>query len=118
MRTTLLSQIKRRRMALGLRRIDMPARTGIVRQQYGRIEKSGNPNLDTLDKIAEGLDAILMLIPKELQSQVESLLANESSRGQPQLRGTFQPPSTASIHPSFDADDEIVDPWTLIEGPN
>lgn len=112
MRTTLLSQIRSRRIALGLKRVDMPALTGIVRQQYGRIEKAGNPNLETLDKIAEGLDAILMLIPKELQGQVENLLASGASQGQPQWRGTTQLPSTP---PGMD--DEIVDPWTLIEAP-
>lgn len=43
----------------------MPLLAGINRQQYEKIEKGGNPSLVTLDKIAEGLDAELMLIPKE-----------------------------------------------------
>lgn len=75
MRTTLLEQIKRRRLQLGLKGKDMPLRVGLNRQQYGKIEKDGNPSLATLDKIAEGLDATLVLIPKELAGQVEQLLA-------------------------------------------
>ncbi|HFQ7114153.1 TPA: hypothetical protein ACHTOO_003244 [Pseudomonas aeruginosa] len=42
MKTTLLEQIRKRRKQLGLKGIDMPARTGINRQQYGLIEKAGN----------------------------------------------------------------------------
>lgn len=74
MRSTVLTQIKRRRLQLGLKGTDMPLRVGLNRQQYGKIEKDGNPSLATLDKIAEGLDATLMLIPKELARQVEQLL--------------------------------------------
>ncbi|HUE92447.1 helix-turn-helix transcriptional regulator [Pseudomonas sp.] len=78
MRNTVLTQIKHRRLQLGLKGTDMPLRVGLNRQQYGKIEKDGNPSLGTLDKIAEGLDATLMLIPKELMRQVEQLLAADA----------------------------------------
>lgn len=62
---SLLQQIKKRRLALGLKQNDMMLRVGISRQQYQRLESKGNPRLDTLELIAKGLNSELMLIPKE-----------------------------------------------------
>lgn len=50
-------------------------RVGLARQQYQRIESQGNPRLNTLELVAEGLDSELMLIPKEKQQAVMQLLA-------------------------------------------
>jgi transcriptional regulator with XRE-family HTH domain len=75
MRTTLLRQISERRKSLDVRTSDMPTLAGINRQQYEKIEKGGNPSLATLDRIAEGLDAELLLVPKEHINQVRNLLA-------------------------------------------
>ena len=52
----------------------MPLRAGIARQQYHRLENGGNPNLDTLELVAAGLDLVLMLIPKERLAAVRALL--------------------------------------------
>lgn len=104
MRTTLLEQIKRRRLQLGLKGKDMPLRVGLNRQQYGKIEKEGNPSLTTLDKIAEGLDATLMLIPKELAGQVEQLLAAGAAGA---LRSRFVSPTM----PAEGVKETIEDPW-------
>lgn len=71
---TLLQQIRNRRQQLGLQIQDMPLRTGLTRQQYGKIEKDGNPRLNTLDLIAEGLDASMVLVPKDQLKLIEKIL--------------------------------------------
>lgn len=73
----LLQQIKQRRLGLGLKQNDMMLRVGVSRQQYQRLESKGNPRLDTLELIAKGLNAELMLIPKEKLSAVMALLVAE-----------------------------------------
>ncbi|MNF39988.1 helix-turn-helix protein [compost metagenome] len=109
MRTTLLEQIKRRRLQLGLKGKDMPLRVGLNRQQYGKIEKDGNPSLATLDKIAEGLDATLMLIPKELAGQVERLLA-AAAAGAPEAWFAY-PTGVSPSMPAEGVKETIEDPW-------
>lgn len=68
-------QLRTRRRQLGLRQSDMPLRTGMARQQYHRLENGGNPSLNTLELAAAGLDMVVMLIPKERLSAVQTLLA-------------------------------------------
>lgn len=110
MRSTVLTQIKRRRVQLGLKGTDMPLRVGLNRQQYGKIEKDGNPSLATLDKIAEGLDATLMLIPKELTRQVEQLLA--TGVADTAKVSELYPMGRASSTPLGDGVKETIeDPW-------
>ncbi|HFK2002949.1 TPA: helix-turn-helix transcriptional regulator [Pseudomonas aeruginosa] len=124
MKTTLLEQIRRRRKQLGLKGIDMPARTGINRQQYGLIEKAGNPNLETLDKIAEGLEAEIMLIPKEYLFQVKDVLQgipNESFRTSiirphsSQINSKVGSPSVRHAGLRDEDVDDFEDPWEIIE---
>lgn len=74
MADSLLAQIRRRRLQLSLKQNDMYMRAGISRQQYHRIEKKGNPRLETLELIAIGLNAELKLIPKEHLEEVNKLL--------------------------------------------
>ncbi len=74
MAVALLEQIKRRRLQLSLKQNDMYMRAGISRQQYHRIEKMGNPRLQTLELIAIGLNAELKLIPREHLAEVNKLL--------------------------------------------
>lgn len=112
MRSTVLTQIKRRRLQLGLKGTDMPLRVGLNRQQYGKIEKDGNPSLATLDKIAEGLDATLMLIPKELARQVEQLLEAGPARAQQKYAMDRSPSST----PGVGIKETIEDPWQDLGG--
>jgi transcriptional regulator with XRE-family HTH domain len=78
MKTTLLDQIRKRRLALGLQIQEMPLRAGVTRQQYGKIEAGGNPRLTTLDQIAEGLDATLLLVPKSKLAAVQRALDSEA----------------------------------------
>ena len=77
---SLLKQIKKRRLAFGLKQKDMLLRIGISRQQYQHLESKGNPRLETLELIAQGLNAKLMLIPKEKFLEVSALLENKSSK--------------------------------------
>lgn len=79
MKTTLLSQIRRRRTNLSLKIQDMVLRAGLTRQQYGKIENGGNPRLSTLDQIAEGLECTLLLVPKEQLAAVQRLLEGEQA---------------------------------------
>lgn len=71
---TLLQQLKKRRLDLGLKQNDMMLRVGVSRQQYQRLESKGNPRLDTLELIAKGLNSELMLIPKERLGAVLAVL--------------------------------------------
>ena len=75
--SSLLQQLKKRRLALGLKQNDMMLRVGVSRQQYQRLESKGNPRLDTLELIAKGLNTELMLIPKEKLSAVMAVLEQE-----------------------------------------
>lgn len=75
MKTSLLIQIKERRLFLGLKQQDMYMRVGISRQQYQRLESQGNPRLDTLELVAKGLSSELMLIPKDKLEAVMHLLS-------------------------------------------
>ena len=70
----LLTQIRQRRLKLSLKQQDMYMRVGISRQQYHRIENKGNPRLDTLELITQGLNTELMLSPKDHVEAVKKLL--------------------------------------------
>ena len=74
MTDSLLQQLKKRRLKLGLKQHDMMMRIGVSRQQYQRLESKGNPRLDTLELIAKGLNCELMLIPKEKVHAVVAVL--------------------------------------------
>jgi len=74
MADSLLQQLKKRRLMLGLKQHEMMMRIGVSRQQYQRLESKGNPRLDTLELIAKGLNSELMLIPKEKVHAVVALL--------------------------------------------
>ena len=75
--SSLLKQIKQRRLALALKQHDMWLRVGISRQQYQRLESKGNPRLDTLELVAKGLNSELLLIPQEKLSAVLAVLADD-----------------------------------------
>ncbi|MCG6658957.1 helix-turn-helix transcriptional regulator [Halomonas campisalis] len=73
----LRDQYRQRRKALSFTQQDVASRTGMVRQQYQRLERGGNPRLDTLELAADGLNAKLMLIPVEKWHAVQALLRGE-----------------------------------------
>lgn len=78
---SLLDQIKKRRLEIGLKQHDMMMRVGMSRQQYQRLESRGNPRLDTLELIAKGLNSELVLVPQEKLQAVMALLEGEPSEG-------------------------------------
>ena len=84
----LLQQLKHRRLDLGLQQKDMQLRIGMNRQQYQRLETSGNPRLDTLELIAKGLDAELLLIPNEILRQVKELLQEKKTKTSKDTKST------------------------------
>lgn len=75
---SLLQQLKKRRIALGLKQHDMMLRIGMSRQQYQRLESGGNPRLETLELIAQGLNSEIMLIPREKIQAVKAILAGSN----------------------------------------
>jgi transcriptional regulator with XRE-family HTH domain len=81
--SSLLKQLKKRRISLGFKQNDMLLRIGISRQQYQRLESKGNPRLDTLELIAKGLNSELMLIPQEKLNAVLAVLENEGLQKTP-----------------------------------
>ncbi|MFO7983670.1 MAG: helix-turn-helix transcriptional regulator [Desulfuromonadales bacterium] len=83
MKSSLLKQLKKRRLELGLKQIDMMMRVGVSRQQYQRLESKGNPRLDTLELIAKGLNSELMLIPKEKVNAIIAVLENAETEQKP-----------------------------------
>jgi len=74
----LAPQLKARRLQLGLQQKDMKLRIGMNQQQYQRVEAGGNPRLETLELVAEGLETELMLIPKDKVRAVKALLREDS----------------------------------------
>lgn len=62
-------QLKTRRIELGYTQQDMLMKSGLSRQQYNNIENNGNPTLQTLLLVAEGLNCELKLVPKEQLSK-------------------------------------------------
>ena len=76
--SSLLKQIKNRRLALAFKQNDMMLRVGISRQQYQRLESKGNPRLNTLELIAKGLKSELLLIPQEKLNAVMAVLSSDT----------------------------------------
>jgi len=95
-------QLKQRRKALGLQQSDMQLRIGMNQQQYQRIEANGNPRLDSLALIAQGMDAELVLIPRKHLDQVLALLAD--------------PAPVATTATAVEATAADRDPWSGILG--
>ncbi len=74
----LINQLKARRISLGLKQHDMLLRVGMSHQQYQRLEAGGNPWLNTLELLAEGLKGELLLIPRKKLAAVKAFLEASS----------------------------------------
>lgn len=105
---SLINQLKQRRITLGLKQHDMLLQVGISRQQYQRLEASGNPRLDTLELIARGLKSEIVLIPQEKLDAVKALL---------ETAAPYSLDATAESH-SVQEDNALAnDPWkNLLHG--
>lgn len=115
---SLLTQLKKRRIVLGLKQHDMLLRVGMSRQQYQRLESQGNPRLDTLELIAKGLKSELLLIPQEKLSAVKALLAVESVQIK-SLNSDDPEPSDPGASDNTEGEERTLadDPWQdLLEG--
>jgi hypothetical protein len=76
---SLLQQLKKRQLELGLKQNDTELRFfGGARQQYQRLESKGNPRLETLELVAKGLNSELMLIHQEKLPAVPAVLEGSS----------------------------------------
>ena len=105
---SLLEQLKKRRLTLGLKQKDMMLRIGVSRQQYQHLESKGNPRLNTLELIAKGLKSELILIPAEKLNLVKEILENETLSS-PILKN--------KISKQIEANALANDPWkNLLEG--
>ena len=107
---SLAEQMKKRRHQLNLQQKDMKLRIGMEQQQYSRIEAGGNANLKNLELIAEGLDAELMLIPKEKRLQILALL-KEMSNGVPSARIAMKAKPPEVQQQQHNQVNIINDPW-------
>ena len=107
MMKSLLKQLKKRRLALGMKQKDMMLRIGISRQQYQQLESKGNPRLNTLELVAKGLKSELMLIPNERVNHVKEILENNSLL-----------PTTLKDNVSKQGEDNTLanDPWKHLLG--
>ena len=85
----IVKQLKKRRLALGLKQKDMMLRIGISRQQYQHLESKGNPTLETLELMAAGLNSELMLKKKKKMGGVMAILIDSKNSQQENL---FQDP--------------------------
>lgn len=108
----LLEQLKKRRLALGMKQKDMMLRVGISRQQYQQIESKGNPRLNTLELVSQGLKSELMLIPNEKLKLVKDILENDFAASTP-FRSTSQPNKRLQ---QVEENNLANDPWKHLLG--
>lgn len=99
MTESLIEQIKKRRLELGLKQKDMLLRVGVSRQQYQHLESKGNPRLDTLELIAQGLNSEILLIPREKLVEVKAFLENKTVKLSQQTSNSPQDKQKLSDNP-------------------
>ncbi len=99
-------QLKQRRKLLGLQQADMLLRIGMNQQQYQRIEAEGNPRLETLGLIAQGLEAELVLVPLTRLAEVLALLAQPPADSLT-THAVMETPAPATVPVD-------VDPWAAV----
>ncbi len=115
---SLLQQLKKRRLALGLKQKDMMLRIGVSRQQYQHVESKGNPRLNTLELIAKGLKSELLLIPEEKLNAVKSILEDTQTKHQNILSSASAYNNSAERAEDKNDENSLAnDPWKdMLEG--
>ena len=84
-------------------------RIGVSRQQYQRLEAKGNPQLDTLELMAKGLNCELMLIPKEKVRDVVSVLEHVDPNPVPAQESITHPVESSKKSLSDDPWQDILE---------
>jgi transcriptional regulator with XRE-family HTH domain len=83
-------QIRSARRLLGLRQADLAARAGIAKESLTRIERGRtDPQESTLEALALGLDAALLVVPRSRLSEVLKLIEAPSSPSELSAGSTY-----------------------------
>ena len=102
MKSKIYETIRARRLALGLSQAEAARRSGIQQRQVSLFERGGDVTLSTLAKLAQALDAELILVPREHTAKVESLL--KAKRGL--APSVSAPPSFPSLLDRYQVKDD------------
>lgn len=75
---TIIDQLKSARQAMGLKQIEVGQKLGLPQSHVSKIEQGAtDPRLSTVSEMARVLDHELVLVPRQLLSQVRALLRGE-----------------------------------------
>lgn len=77
------TQIKTRRIELGLSQTDLGNLAGMPKQQIQYCESKGNPTTSTLTSLTKALDSTLVLIPNDKISKIVAILKSEVGINKP-----------------------------------
>lgn len=72
--SNLMDQLRKRRQALGYTQEDLGERIGMSRQQVNRLEGKGNPRLETLDLLAQGLGGAIVFVPEDVHIKLTKVV--------------------------------------------
>lgn len=74
----IIEQLKSARQAIGLKQSEVGQKLGLPQSHVSKIEQGGtDPRLSTVSDMARVLDQELVLVPRQLLSQVRALLQEE-----------------------------------------
>jgi len=83
-------QIRSARRRLGLRQADLAARAGIAKESLTRIERGRtDPQQSTLEALALGLNAALLVVPRSRLSEVLKLIETPTSPSDLSVGSTY-----------------------------
>ncbi len=74
----IIEQLKAARQAMGLKQSEVGEKLGLPQSHVSKIEQGGtDPRLSTVSDMARVLDRELVLVPRQLLSQVRAMLQGE-----------------------------------------
>jgi HTH-type transcriptional regulator/antitoxin HipB len=78
---TIINQLKTIRQALGMKQSELGKKLGLPQSHISRLEQgTTDPRLSTVTDMARILDQELVLVPRQLVSQVLTLLHGQDNR--------------------------------------
>lgn len=84
-------QIRRIRRQRGIRQSDLAARAGLAQASLARIERGAtDPQESSLEALAHGLDAELLVIPRTHVPEVLKLIGTPPAVSDPAVGSTFE----------------------------